>query len=157
MKLLVFSDSHRANITDMLALIDEEKPDAVAHLGDLVSDVEDIHFVYRSCPCNAMCAATTIGETMRRRTAWLSRWEHVRLFRHTDTCTVCGAIPNGLPRWREQKTVTLLCTDTRIGRKYIKRTAFSWQIRAASVCPTRRSRRLICGLRFRTIRIESWS
>lgn len=50
MKWLVFSDSHRANITDMLALIDEEKPDAVAHLGDLVSDVEDIHFVYPELP-----------------------------------------------------------------------------------------------------------
>ena len=50
MKLLIFSDSHRANITDMLALIDEEKPDAVAHLGDLVCDVEDIRFVYPELP-----------------------------------------------------------------------------------------------------------
>ena len=29
MKLIVFSDSHHANITDMLSIIDEEKPDAV--------------------------------------------------------------------------------------------------------------------------------
>lgn len=46
MKLVVFSDSHHANITDMLAVIDEEKPDAVLHLGDLVADVDDVRNVY---------------------------------------------------------------------------------------------------------------
>ena len=46
MKLIVFSDSHHANITDMLAIIDEEKPDAVLHLGDLTADVDDIRCVF---------------------------------------------------------------------------------------------------------------
>lgn len=46
MKLIVFSDSHRRNISDMLVIIDEEKPDAVLHLGDVVGDVNDIRSVY---------------------------------------------------------------------------------------------------------------
>lgn len=46
MKLIVFSDSHHANITDMLSIIDEEKPDAVLHLGDLTADVDDIRCVF---------------------------------------------------------------------------------------------------------------
>ncbi len=46
MKLLVFSDSHRRNTSDMLSIIDEEKPDVVLHLGDVVDDVEDIRSVY---------------------------------------------------------------------------------------------------------------
>lgn len=46
MRLVVFSDSHRINITDMLTIIEEENPDAVLHLGDLVADVEDIRNVY---------------------------------------------------------------------------------------------------------------
>lgn len=50
MKLIVFSDSHHANITDMLAIIDEEKPDAVLHLGDLTADVDDIRCVYPDLP-----------------------------------------------------------------------------------------------------------
>lgn len=50
MKLIVFSDSHRANITDMLVIIDEEKPDAVLHLGDLTADVDDIRCVHPDVP-----------------------------------------------------------------------------------------------------------
>ena len=46
MKLIVFSDSHRRNSSDMLVIIDEEKPDAVLHLGDVVDDVDDIRSVY---------------------------------------------------------------------------------------------------------------
>ena len=71
MKLLVFSDSHRANITDMLALIDEEKPDAVAHLGDLVCDVEDIRFVYPELPVYSV-RGNNDWATTRRRTVWWS-------------------------------------------------------------------------------------
>lgn len=50
MKLIVFSDSHHANITDMLSIIDEEKPDVVIHLGDLVADVDDIRAVFPEVP-----------------------------------------------------------------------------------------------------------
>lgn len=46
MKLIVFSDSHRRNSSDMLVIIDEEKPDAVLHLGDVVDDADDIRSVY---------------------------------------------------------------------------------------------------------------
>ncbi len=46
MKLIVFSDSHRRNGSDMLAIIDEEQPDAVLHLGDVSADVDDIRAVY---------------------------------------------------------------------------------------------------------------
>lgn len=79
MKLLVFSDSHRANITDMLALIDEEKPDAVAHLGDLVSDVEDIHFVYPELPVYNVRGNNDWGDDETPNSMVVSV-EHVRLF-----------------------------------------------------------------------------
>ena len=79
MKLLVFSDSHRANITDMLALIDEEKPDAVAHLGDLVSDVEDIHFVYPKLPVYNVRGNNDWGDDETPNSLVVSA-EHVRLF-----------------------------------------------------------------------------
>ena len=79
MKLLVFSDSHRANITDMLALIDEEKPDAVAHLGDLVSDVEDIHFVYPELPVYNVRGNNDWGDDETPNSLVVSV-EHVRLF-----------------------------------------------------------------------------
>ncbi len=79
MKLLVFSDSHRANITDMLALIDEEKPDAVAHLGDLVSDVEDIHFVYPELPVYNVRGNNDWGDDETPNSLVVPA-EHVRLF-----------------------------------------------------------------------------
>ncbi len=50
MKLIVFSDSHRRRIVDMLTIIDEEKPDAVLHLGDVTDDAEDIRSVYPDVP-----------------------------------------------------------------------------------------------------------
>lgn len=49
MKILVFSDSHGHTI-DMLSCIDEECPDAVFHLGDMVSDVLDIRSAYPDLP-----------------------------------------------------------------------------------------------------------
>lgn len=79
MKLLVFSDSHRANITDMLALIDEEKPDAVVHLGDLVSDVEDIHFVYPELPVYNVRGNNDWGDD-ETPNSMVVPVEHVRLF-----------------------------------------------------------------------------
>lgn len=50
MKLIVFSDSHHRRIVDMLSIIDEEKPDAVLHLGDLTEDAFDIRSVYPDLP-----------------------------------------------------------------------------------------------------------
>lgn len=44
-KLLVFSDSHRRNV-DMLAAIEEEQPDVVLHLGDMVRDAENIEAAF---------------------------------------------------------------------------------------------------------------
>ena len=37
MKILVFSDSHRSR-GDMIEAIDEQQPDQVIHLGDLITD-----------------------------------------------------------------------------------------------------------------------
>ena len=49
MKILVFSDSHRSQ-ADMIEAIDEQKPDQVIHLGDLISDAEDLTYVYPRLP-----------------------------------------------------------------------------------------------------------
>lgn len=51
MKLIVFSDSHRRKIMDMIDIVETEKPDAVLHLGDVTEDAEDIRF---ACPNTAM-------------------------------------------------------------------------------------------------------
>lgn len=55
MKLIVFSDSHRRNITDMLAIIEEEKPDAVLHLGDVAEDADDIRAVFPQLQLFQVC------------------------------------------------------------------------------------------------------
>lgn len=54
MKLLVFSDSHGRTL-DMLSCIDEECPDVIFHLGDMVRDVEDIRSVYPDIPLYHVC------------------------------------------------------------------------------------------------------
>ena len=41
MKILVFSDSHRF-LSGMVQAIEEEKPDQVIHLGDLMGDAEEL-------------------------------------------------------------------------------------------------------------------
>lgn len=49
MKILVFSDSHRSR-SDMIGAIDEQKPDQVIHLGDLISDAEEPSYIYPRLP-----------------------------------------------------------------------------------------------------------
>lgn len=49
LKILVFSDSHRSR-SGMYQAIDAHQPDQVIHLGDLMSDVEDISYEYSSIP-----------------------------------------------------------------------------------------------------------
>ena len=49
MKILVFSDSHRAR-GGMLDAIDAHRPDQVIHLGDLQSDAEELTYVYPKLP-----------------------------------------------------------------------------------------------------------
>ncbi|MDO4269966.1 MAG: metallophosphoesterase [Eubacteriales bacterium] len=49
MKILVFADSHGRNI-GMLYAVEQEKPDAVIHLGDHVGDARDIERAYPLLP-----------------------------------------------------------------------------------------------------------
>mgnify|MGYP000478226278 CR=1 FL=1 len=49
MKILVFSDSHRSR-GDMIEAIDEQQPDQVIHLGDLITDAEELTYVYPRLP-----------------------------------------------------------------------------------------------------------
>lgn len=48
-KILVFSDSHGYTM-DMLDCIEEEKPDVLFHLGDMVDDVTDIKSLFPNIP-----------------------------------------------------------------------------------------------------------
>ena len=49
LKILVFSDSHRA-LGDMLNVIEDQSPDTIIHLGDLQRDAEEIGYVYPRIP-----------------------------------------------------------------------------------------------------------
>ena len=49
MKLLVFSDSHRF-LSGMVQAIEEEKPDQVIHLGDLMGDAEELSWRFQTLP-----------------------------------------------------------------------------------------------------------
>ena len=49
MKILVFSDSHHF-LSGMVQAIEEEKPDQVIHLGDLMSDAEELAWRFRKLP-----------------------------------------------------------------------------------------------------------
>ncbi|MBS6372570.1 MAG: YfcE family phosphodiesterase [Lawsonibacter sp.] len=49
MKILVFSDSHRSQ-SGMVQAIDEQQPDQVIHLGDLISDAEELSYFYPKLP-----------------------------------------------------------------------------------------------------------
>lgn len=61
MKLIVFSDSHHHNVSDMLAIIEEENPDAVIHLGDVCDDVDDIRSVFPDLQVYAVCGNNEYG------------------------------------------------------------------------------------------------
>lgn len=54
MKILVFSDSHR-NIEPMVYAVEEERPDAVIHLGDLESDAAELE---RRFPALTICGVS---------------------------------------------------------------------------------------------------
>ena len=49
MKILVFSDSHRF-LSGMVQAIEEEKPDQVIHLGDLMGDAEELSLALPDAP-----------------------------------------------------------------------------------------------------------
>lgn len=49
LKILVFSDSHRSQ-SGMVQAIDEQQPDQVIHLGDLISDAEELSYFYPKLP-----------------------------------------------------------------------------------------------------------
>ena len=53
MKILVFSDSHRAR-ADMLQAVEEQRPDMVIHLGDLLRDAEELGYAYPQLPLVAV-------------------------------------------------------------------------------------------------------
>lgn len=61
MKLIVFSDSHHRNVTDMLAVIRAENPDVVLHLGDVVEDVDDIRSVFPDLQIYQVCGNNDFG------------------------------------------------------------------------------------------------
>lgn len=49
MKILVLSDSHR-RVGNLLTAVEQERPDAVFHLGDLASDAEELSFARPKLP-----------------------------------------------------------------------------------------------------------
>lgn len=49
MKILVFSDSHRSRV-DMIDTIEQQQPDQVIHLGDLLQDAQDLTYVFPRLP-----------------------------------------------------------------------------------------------------------
>ena len=77
-KLLVFSDSHCRNSLDMLSIIEEEQPDAVLHLGDMVSDVEDIRSVFPELTVHQVCGNNDWGSDVPE--MLVVRVEQVRIF-----------------------------------------------------------------------------
>ena len=49
MKILVFSDSHRSR-SGMYRAIDQQQPDHVIHLGDLMKDAQELTYAYPMLP-----------------------------------------------------------------------------------------------------------
>ena len=49
MKILVFSDSHKT-VADLYDVIEREKPNCVLHLGDHLSDAEDLQYAFDKIP-----------------------------------------------------------------------------------------------------------
>lgn len=60
MKILVFSDSHD-RIMRMLECIEEEKPDMLFHLGDMVDDTIDLRSVFPDIPLVNVCGNNDWG------------------------------------------------------------------------------------------------
>ena len=49
LKILVFSDSHRSR-SGMYRAVDQQQPDQIIHLGDLVEDAEELSWAYPKLP-----------------------------------------------------------------------------------------------------------
>ena len=79
LKILVFSDSHRS-WSGMIQAIDEQQPDQVIHLGDLISDAEEMSYLYPQLPicmvpgnCDGWTTVPAIKQiTLQRRSILLS-------------------------------------------------------------------------------------
>lgn len=68
LKILVFSDSHRAR-GGMLDAIEAQSPDLIIHLGDLQSDAEEIGYAYPKIPLVSVpgnCDGWTMEPAIRR-------------------------------------------------------------------------------------------
>ena len=49
MKVIVFSDSH-GDVNNMVAVVEEEAPDLVLHLGDYWEDARELRWIYPELP-----------------------------------------------------------------------------------------------------------
>lgn len=72
MKILVLSDSHR-RVGNLLSAVEQEQPDMVFHLGDLVEDAEELSYACPKLPlynvqgnCDAWSAGPGVPATMLR-------------------------------------------------------------------------------------------
>lgn len=54
MKILVFSDSH-GNVTNMKRAVQEECPDRIFHLGDVVRDAQELAEAFPQIPLEHVC------------------------------------------------------------------------------------------------------
>lgn len=70
-KLLIFSDSHGA-VGDMLDIVEQEKPDEVIHLGDLIRDAQAVSSAFPELPVT-MVPGNCDGWTSRKDSLLLER------------------------------------------------------------------------------------
>ena len=63
MKILVFSDSHRRTL-QMIDCIEEEMPDMLFHLGDMVDDTVDLRSVFPDIPLIHVCGNNDWGSNV---------------------------------------------------------------------------------------------
>lgn len=77
MKILVLSDSHHC-LGYMLDAVEREKPDAIIHLGDFVSDAEELGCVYPQIP---ICSVPgNCDYTLRPASELVTEYASVRFF-----------------------------------------------------------------------------
>lgn len=62
MKLLVFSDSH-SDVENMVRITQEEQPDRILHLGDMVSDAQALAARFPSIPLHGVPGNNDYGES----------------------------------------------------------------------------------------------
>ena len=78
MKILVLSDSHRAQ-QPMLDAVRRERPDAIIHLGDHASDAQELSAEYPLLPLSVVRGNCDLFEDSVPETV-LMNWEGVRIF-----------------------------------------------------------------------------